>query len=710
MADGTQATRRPDADLASFWNTEYARFATSRAVIEECGRLRRRDSQTSPYLPPGKDGQSTDPYIVEIPEATLMGQDIINFAGRRRPVARRMHGPGPASQRRASRIETFIQTAMDDYLKPNGEDIYEACLGFATNDGEWGWLVTPSTAHWKNIVKYAEKDETGEYAVRLEWQRDSQGRTREETQEAGQTFELDDRASEKAYAEYLREVKARQMPCVVRLLPAQSCLPIGLDPLTGRVDAMLVKTERHAISLERDGFRWTAYGEERSENTAQGNLSGQKLTLYELHTPGKIQYQVAGPHNQTYETKMVRQGVAYEAIVDLAAEWGITTVIGGYSFGGHHPNEMDLGRRGIPFLAPFMRTIRAVNQSFSLSLYHMARWGWQGKLAKLDPQLIDIWKEMKMPLSFDENPFGTTIIPGDLQPSTPVMPSPAVMAFQQYALETLKDLSPSRGIKASPGDAGFAQAVAASGTDTLLRQIIQGASECWLSIAEGVLEVCTAVARKDRKPVPVWVTVKQSVDADSARVKPVVQTHAELSADDCEGDFRLKLAWPRRLGENLPLAQAAWAWAQGDNPGISMRMWREEMLGVEQPEEVEDEIWVEQQLNSEAGRAYVLEIAARKKANQEMLRIAELQEQGVLSEGLLPTTALPPRPGGNPAQQPGGPPMPGTGQPNSRMGSPAVNGALGGMMAGAMNTAAQQRVIQNTGQAAETAPVGPVIQ
>jgi len=128
---------------------------------------------------------------------------------------------------------------------------------------------------------------------------------------------------------------------------------------------------------------------------------------------------------------------------------------------------------------------------------------------------------------------------------------------------------------------------------------------------------------------------------------------------------------------------------------ISELTWLEEIAGFEQPEEEQDRMWVEAQLKSTAGQAYTLELAAKKKGNQELLKLAGLQSSGQASPGGTPTSALPPRPGDPSAT--GEDPAP-TG-PNT--GNPAAS-AVAGIMSGASQTGPQANVIQQTGQPAET--------
>ena len=124
---------------------------------------------------------------------------------------------------------------------------------------------------------------------------------------------LDDVESSKAYDDYDRDTKARALPFVVEVLHPNVCLPIGVDPKSGKVDAMLIRTQRSVRSLKALGFDWDLIGEAprpRPTSIGASNSSsilggGQQMMLYELMVPGGCYYQVGGRHRRRQEGRGV---------------------------------------------------------------------------------------------------------------------------------------------------------------------------------------------------------------------------------------------------------------------------------------------------------------------------------------------------------------------------------------------------------------------
>jgi hypothetical protein len=679
--------------IASLWASEYTRFRRSRDRIDVCGQYRRREIR--PHIPDG--WENPEAFYVELPHPTTLGQDVVNFLGRKRPTARRSasgnSAAGPEARRLASKVEQFVQAAMDEALKANGEDLWEANLAFSCNDGEWAVLVQPRPKHWANLLKFTDdtEDGAGNPVINPTFQRDAQGRTKDDAYytDAKARFKVSRRKSADAYAEYAREAKAKKLPIVVRLLPGAMAIPIGLDPTTGRVDALLVKSRRTAVSLKKDGFAWTMLGPEVPEfQTGLSNAlsgSGITLTLYELWVGGQVAYEIEGGSGQAMNTTLNGQ----EAVVDLEAEYGICQVPGGYFFGAHFANETDPAQKGIPFLAPFLGLIRGANQTATAKVAHAFRWAFSGKALKLDKELLGAWKEIGHPASFTIKPMELQVVPGDVQDLCHPGTNKDVDEIISLTTGTLNSMTPSRAIDTSGADSGFQGAVQSASADHMLRQVKDGAVAAWECIAENVCEQSAAISRMTKQPVPVFVTVKPKAGSN----QPEVTTILEISSDDFQGDYEVDAILPTPRFSNLPLMQAGSVFVKD---GLIPRVtWLEEMAGFEQPEEQEDLLWVQHQLDSPEGEQYILDLAKRKRGNQELQKLADLRQQGKVGPGGTPTLMMPPRP------------MSATGIGGERNNGPNTGNpaqlSVAATMAGQSMTRPQSNVIQATGQPAETA-------
>ena len=76
------------------------------------------------------------------------------------------------------------------------------------------------------------------------FQRDAQGRDPSDAfyTDNPHAFELDYVQSEKAFNQYESDQRARALPFNVEVLAAEITLPIGVDPASGKVDAMITRT------------------------------------------------------------------------------------------------------------------------------------------------------------------------------------------------------------------------------------------------------------------------------------------------------------------------------------------------------------------------------------------------------------------------------------------------------------------------------------
>jgi hypothetical protein len=698
-------------DLAALWDQEYPRFRQSRRRIAEAGRLRR--GEIKPHVP--SDIDNADAFRIVIPHATMLGQSIIQYLTRKSPSVQRDSGPGPMAQRVASKIEHYLgqpgRGGLLAEIRANGEQLWESFVAHGANDGEYGLLVMPRPAHWSHIVDFADDDPeqpNGTPRIHPYFLRDVENRTPKDAYysdaESPREFQLDDRNTADAYYEYVRDARARSAPFVVEVLPHDTCLPIGLDPSTGRVDAMLVRTVRSALSLKALGFDWQVLGHEDAPRDESGALSptsvllggGTEMSLYALWVPGGVWYQVGpvpgrGNQRKGYRTYMVDgEGRSAAAFINLREQYGIDDVPGGYFYGAHHANERDPDKKGIPLLWTFGSLINGVNQTISSIVHHSYEVGFGGWFA--DPTGIDtkLWTQNGQPISVKVQRGKVTYVAGKLTPAVHTGVDKDVGWFVQMALNLLERFGPSPAMTGGAADAGgFSQAVGMAAGENTIAQILNGAMQALTVTCECLLEQTECLSRHlDGDGIPVY-----------ARVDPKTgQRHnlLELTANDINGDYRVEVIFPMKKGSNLALAQGMFQWWKGG--GISHYTWLQDGWGEEQPEEEQDRIRVEQALNSDKGQELIWTLAARIQGDREMAKIAQLQQAGKLAPGGTPNALMPPRPGGAPGTGTG---MPAAGEAGVAVGNVGAS-ALGGVMSGAMQTGPQAQVAQATGASAPT--------
>ena len=182
----------------------------------------------------------------------------------------------------------------------------------------------------------------------------------------------------------------------MRLIPAETCCPIGIDPQTGKVDALLIRTDRTAISLNREGFSFVVkegpgvgpYAVSTSLGMgSQSALSGAGtlFSLYELMDCRRRWLQSLLSGRLSADGKQMRTSRGgQDATIDLAKKYPgfFKDVPGGYYFGCHFANETD-PNKGYPFIWVFLSLLRGLNQTLSAKCAHMyltAFGGWNASV------------------------------------------------------------------------------------------------------------------------------------------------------------------------------------------------------------------------------------------------------------------------------------------------------------------------------------------
>jgi hypothetical protein len=684
-------------DLAALWATEYPKFARSRQRIASCGQWRRNEIE--PHVPPDW-ADNPDAFKVVLPHAALLSLHTASFLGRRAPAYRRQHDETQQGLQTSSKVELWLE-GTDHELKSDGEDQWDAEIAFSCHDAEWGGLVLPAPAHYDRVLSFTDTD--GQISARFQRNRDGLSPS-EYAASGGKSYRAHAGRSSQAYARYAADAQARALPLALRLLPPSMCLPFGVDGKTGKVDALLVRSQRTIVSLRRQGIAFEPVqgpAVPAPDQTSGGSsLSGTGLTydLYELFlsSPCRVIMQV-GSGATGYRTTYRELD---HAEIDLSAEYGLSELPGGYFYGAHWPNDPDPDQKGIPFLFAFLGLLRGLNEMISAQVahtYNIGFGGWLSSLAGLAGEQLEVFLEQGKPRELQVKPGRITLVPGPTIPAAHPGSTGDASDFVRTALELLERLSPTAAILQSTEASGFAGGVAQSAADNMHQMIISGAQRCHERLAEAKLELASCLsAYVFKKPIPVY--------AHTSR-EGTKQDHVELSAEDLDGDFQITTYFPTKQGSNLALAQAGANWVRGDEqnpPLISRREWRESFYGDEQPEQALREIWLEQELESEQSRAEIRRLRDQYREDAMRIKREQLQERGLASPGGLPAAALPARPGGVPP--PGAPPTGADqlagGLPQPNTGNPAQS-ALGGIMAGATQTQPQAAVIRATGSPVE---------
>lgn len=666
----------PAQDLATLWSTNETRFKPSRDKIEECGQWERGEVRPTLPLRMVNGKQVPQGFPVVLPHATTMPQDVAAFVARKEPSLKRTPlGEGSRAERDASNVERWLQEAFASKVMIEGKPLWKVLTSIATHDSEYAVLVQPAQSAYKGVLSL--HDDDGQ--ISATWQRATDGRDREEY---GTGFKVNRKRSRMAYESYMRNFKAKRWPILVRVLSAPEYQPLGRDALTGQLDTLLIKTQCTAAHLKTQGFEWWAHDYHSSSDPG----SAKSFTLYELHTTGpwRIVYQIDGLNGDKYQA--TKDGNSVQLGLDMGAEYGFHRLLAGQFFGWNRAHEKDPSKRGIPLLSPFLGILGGAQRQISGIIEHNWRTGFGSWGYKIEPEMLDAWIEMGKPTQF--HMLEDTIHPLLGTPVSLVHQGAGPDAWRvfEFLMGLVERFNEGERVRSNPDASSIAQTTTAASTDTVLSDIADGALQGVQFVAEAMLEVCAALSEKTGGPIPIYCHVN---------AKGEEQTHVELSAKELMGDFRVDVEQPTKKWGNLPLAQAGAGWqARGL---VGKYEWRQDFAGDPQPEEGLDKIAAEQYVDSEEGQAELHTEVARVQGDRRRIRIQDLQSNGDLSQGMTPTAALPPRPGGQTGMgQDGVPPTNGLSQ---------AQASVMGQTAAAVNPGAVTNVVTATGAGPAQAPV-----
>jgi hypothetical protein len=676
-----EQTPNPAQDLTALWAQHQGRFQPSRDLIEVCGKWER--DEIKPIVPT-RDGVLQG-FPVTLPHATTMPQDVASFVARRQPsFHRKPLGGGTRADKAASDIETWLQEAFASKILIDGEPLWDTLCAFGTHDAEYAVIVQPAQSHYSGLLNLFEDDGK---TFRAEWRRNADGL--DPAEYAARTgsakgFSVSSRKSREAQQAYARDYKSRRWPFVVRVLSAPEYLPIGRDPLSGRLDTLLIRSVCSASHLRAQGFDWWSSMQGAAHETSLDN-SGRTYWLYELHTsnPWRIVYQIVGLDNSTvYNT--TKDGQPAQLGIDLGKQFKLQHLLAGVFYGWHRSHEKDPARRGIPLIAPFRGIMGAANRSITGIVEHNYQTGYGGWGIEMNPELYQVWIEMGKPQQFDLEPDAIHVLLG--KPTSLVHQGVGQDAWRifEFLQGLVERFNESERVRTSPDASSIAQTTSLASADTVLSQIANGALQAMKLVAESLLELTAVLSEEMGASIPVYCTLTRDGQE---------QTHVELSAKDLMGDFTVDVEQPTKKGSNLPKAQAGVSWKETGL--ISKYTWLQDFYGEDQPEAEMDRIASEQYVDGQEGQHELSVLVSKMLADKERQTILGLQDQGKLSPGGTPSTMLPPRPANQNGVAPNGVPMPM--QPN-----PAAS-SLGGQMAAALNPGAQANVVTATGTGAETA-------
>jgi hypothetical protein len=245
------------------------------------------------------------------------------------------------------------------------------------------------------------------------------------------------------------------------------------------------------------------------------------------------------------------------------------------------------------------------------------------------------------PRNFNFAPLTTTILPG--------RPYPLVHPGVGKDVKDLLNMLMTASASMAPSETAFGGGQAASGHDralsreyleTSMNQVLDGALKAYQFIAERILEICCGITKLTGVPVPVYATVPTPQSTGEKNRSQLRKQILELRPEWVGPIYNLVAFYPKSAGENLAeLQQLSQLLLQGL---VTFREFREKGFGDENPAATLIEIYTDQYLKSDAGKAEVAQLAAELMGADSDAEKQRLMEEKRLTAGGTPIEALPP--------------------------------------------------------------------
>lgn len=679
--------RVSSADIHSLWERHYTNMRISRDRIQACRNV--RYGKQSFQLPMDFDVPGAENLVITFPQKMTVPLKTINVLGRKQPKLQRDPvGLGPGPQITASNIETWVNAATEKKIR------WGELIGKLFDDGECAVIVIPSLADWQKAPdfmdslseeefskldeetqgryrrvneyddpqsldtedttessNYIQVNKDGEPLPQERYLRDTSGRAQDDpyyTENSRRKFKESRKHSRKAFEDEQAHWLKENLPFRISLVSATECCPIfGTDDEL--IGLIIRRTFNREFLLSRD-YVWEDDADlivPASKNTMDNTVG--EVVLYEywgtdIDGVPYVAYSVNG--NATY----FRGGDAEDtdlladAVIDLRKEFGLRKLPVKYCWGLHFETD-DYKMRGVPFLWPVLGAISGIEALATSVLVHAYATAFGSWGVAADPQIFnqhpDVFLENGRPRNFSFAPMTTTILPGRPYP----LVHPGVGKDVQNLMNMLMEASSSM----APSELAFGGGQASSGHDrslsrdyleTSMNQVLDGALQAYNFIGETILEICCGITKMTGTNVPVYATVPVPQITGKANRSYERREIVELLPKWVGPIFNLRAFYPQDAGENLAeLQQLAQLLLQGL---VTFREFREKGFGDQNPAATLIEIFVDQYLRTDAGKAEIAQLAAELMgADADKEKQALIDQQRLTASG-TPMAALPP--------------------------------------------------------------------
>jgi hypothetical protein len=262
-----------------------------------------------------------------------------------------------------------------------------------------------------------------------------------------------------------------------------------------------------------------------------------------------------------------------------------------------------------------------------------------------DPQIFnqhpEVFLENGRPRNFSFAPMTTTILPGRPYPLVHPGVGASVKDLMKMLMDGVASMAPSEiAFGGGSASSGHDRSLSREYLETSMNQVLDGALKAYQFIGESILEICCGITKMTGVPVPVYATVVVPQIVSGIN-KPYTQRDIiELQPKWVGPIYNLEAFYPEDAGDNMAeKQQLAQLLLQGL---VTFREFRERGFGDQNPAATLIEIFVDQYLRTDAGRAEIAQLAAEMMGQESNDEKQKLIDQQKLTPGGTPMAALPP--------------------------------------------------------------------
>lgn len=685
-------------DIEALWTCLETRMVPSRKRIQACRDM--REGKPSFTLPPEFDIPNAQNFLISYPEKMIVPLKTVNVLSRKQPRLERYQvGPTLTAGLTAGNIETWVNAAVEKKIN------WGELIGKLFLDGECAVVVIPSLADWqhspdfldslsaeefanldeesqerycrvdeyddpihddgkkkkgmddfKSDERYIKINDDGDPMPDDRYLRDSfkskdfpYGRspdhayyTGEDSGKKKRVFKEHREHSKKAFEEEQKHWLSEELPFRISVVSANQCLPVfGVDQ---KLIGLVIKRTFTRETLLSNDYIW----EEDSDLLLENADNTGEVVLYEYWGQDKdgtpyVAYSVNGSRTQ-FRSWSGDTEETCDAVIDLRKEFGLRKLPVMYCWGLHFETE-DVRMKGIPFLWPVLGAITGVEALSTSILVHSYATAFGSWGVAVDPQILrdfpELLTENNKPRTFKSSPLTLTMLPGRPYPLVHQGVGRDVKDLLNMLRQSASGMSASESVFGGSGaTSGHDRALSREYLETSMNQVLDGALQAYQFIGERALEICCGITKVTGVSVPVYATVAVPQVTSHRNKGSQPKQLIELKPEWVGPIYNLHAFYPKSAGENMAeLQQLAQLHMQGL---VTFREFREMGFGDENPAATLIEIFTDQYLKSDAGRAEIAQIAAEMMGADSNAEKDKLVEEKRLTAGGTPMAALPP--------------------------------------------------------------------